>query len=113
MPKRSQGRSSVKARDFDTAQATDSGPPPGDADEPPEAFVQWVQDQDAAGAIPSIGDVLAYVRARANVFSLASHSDDKLREIAARWLKKAKKILDSVEPGPLEPGEDSDRRDDD
>jgi hypothetical protein len=59
MPKRSLARSSSKTRDYDVTQAADTGPCPGDADEPPEEFVKWVEKRDASGAMPTVQDVLA------------------------------------------------------
>lgn len=97
-----------KTPEFDVAQAKDTGPLPGEMDEPPEAFVEWVENQDAAGAIPTENEVLAYVRAHADSFSLNSCSSDDLRKIAAKWLKTALEALDSPQTGPLYPDKVSD-----
>jgi hypothetical protein len=106
MENRSPGSSYGKARDFDIEQAADASPRPGEADEPPEAFVKWVEDRDAAGAMPTEQDVLAYVRANAGTFRLPSYGDDELQEIAARWLKAAVEILDAVPTDRLETNEE-------
>jgi len=106
MPKRSLARSSSKARDFDVAQAADTSSRPMDADEPPEAFVKWVEDRDAAGSMPTEQDVLAYLRDKAGDFDLASCSENELQTTAAKWLKDAVRILDSVPPDRLETNEE-------
>ena len=107
--KRKKGRGPEIDRDFDVAQAKDTGPLPGDADEPPDDFVEWVQEKHAAGAMPSEDDVLDWLCARAGSSSLDSCNDDKLREIAKKWLKQAAKILGLDQTDPPEPDEDSDR----
>lgn len=60
MQKRRAGLTSDKAPNFDVMQAKDGGPLPGGVDEPPEEFVQWVEDRDEDGAMPTTEDVLAY-----------------------------------------------------
>ena len=94
--KRRLGRGAVKSPNLDVAQAQDTGPLPGEVNEPPEEFVRWVEDQDAAGAMPTIDHVLARVRAHADKLGLATFSDADLKDVAAKWLTKALEILDTA-----------------
>ncbi len=96
MQKRRSGLTSDKARNFDVVQAKDGGPLPGGVDEPPEEFVQWVEDRDEAGAMPTTEDVLAYVRKHATKCGLTTFSEVDLKDVADKWLTEALKILNAA-----------------
>lgn len=111
LSRRCRGRRAFKSTDFEIAQTKEPDQQSGNADEPPEAFVQWVENQDAAGKMPTEKDVLTHVGDHAGRFGLVSYSDDQLKVVAKRWLKKAVEILDEVQSGPVERDNDLDRRD--
>jgi hypothetical protein len=56
--------------------------------------------------MPTEQDVLAYLRDKAGDFDLASCSENELQTTAAKWLKDAVRILDSVPPDRLETNEE-------